>query len=350
MKKYIKYILIVIALVVVFSPAVYAQTTTPPTGSCTYKKDGQMVTEPTGWTQVACTQSNGTWMGPYVLLAPLPCATPGSNGCDSNGKLTTYDPSSGTNQIGTYLNVMIRIFIGLCAVLAVVMIVIGGIEYMTSELPGTKEHGKERIQGAIFGLVLALGAWTLLYQINPDILNTDLKSLTTQTVSVDLQNDIPQTPTIVNGKAMYGKYADGTNWQSVAGATAVLPAGVTVNKMQCTTVGQQNCTSTAGLDPNIINLMASDCAKVNGTTCPITITAGTEYWLHGGTSGNTSHQIGSSSMDIKATPAMNLYISGNNSVFPKDGSVYTEAGVCYYAESAGSTSSTTANHWHVYKC
>jgi cell wall-associated NlpC family hydrolase len=120
-------------------------------------------------------------------LAPLPCdpATAGPN-C-VNGKLTAFDPSSASgDKISGYLNVMIRIFIGLCAVLAVVMIVIGGIEYMTSELVSSKEAGKERIRGAIFGLLLALGAWTLLNQINPDILNTDLNSLKSVTVDVAL--------------------------------------------------------------------------------------------------------------------------------------------------------------------
>ena len=55
---------------------------------------------------------------------------------------------------------MIKIIIGLCAVLAVIMIVIGGLEYMTSELTESKAHGKESIKNAILGLLLALGALT----------------------------------------------------------------------------------------------------------------------------------------------------------------------------------------------
>jgi cell wall-associated NlpC family hydrolase len=101
---------------------------------------------------------------------------------------------------------MIKIFIGLCAVLAVVMIVIGGIEYMTSELVSSKEAGKERIRGAIFGLLLALGAWTLLNQINPDILNTNLSSL--QNVTVDV---------IVGGESST-PFGTGLNSQSLASA------------------------------------------------------------------------------------------------------------------------------------
>jgi hypothetical protein len=119
----------------------------------------------------------------YYLLAPLPCE--GGAGCDPATKtLTYYDPSQ-NNNLSPYLNLMIHLFIGICAVLAVIMIVLGGIEYMTSELPGNKEHGKERILGAIFGLILALGAWTLLNEINPDLLNADLKNLAAVNVDVE---------------------------------------------------------------------------------------------------------------------------------------------------------------------
>ena len=123
----------------------------------------------------------------YKLLTPLPCdnKTPG---CE-NGELKYFDPASNdkeNSKLGEYLNIMLRIFIGICAVLAVIMIVMGGIEYMTTELISSKEEGRKRITNAIFGLLLALGAYTLLNTINPDLLNTDLKSLKTATVVVDL--------------------------------------------------------------------------------------------------------------------------------------------------------------------
>jgi hypothetical protein len=122
----------------------------------------------------------------YHLLAPLPCDNK-DEGC-VNGTLQSFNPVD-TNNLSKYLNLMIKIFIGLCAVLAVIMIVMGGIEYMTSELISNKEAGKERITHAIFGLLLALGAWTILYQINPNLLNADLKNLVEQKVEVTLQDE-----------------------------------------------------------------------------------------------------------------------------------------------------------------
>ncbi|OGI60361.1 hypothetical protein A2641_01430 [Candidatus Nomurabacteria bacterium RIFCSPHIGHO2_01_FULL_37_25] len=112
----------------------------------------------------------------YTLLAPLPC-TGTSPGC-VDGKLVTFTPAQDNNDaLSAYLNTMIKIFIGLCAVFSVVMIVIGGMEYMTSELAHTKEAGKEKIWQALLGLLIALGAYALLNTINPDLLKTDLKSL-----------------------------------------------------------------------------------------------------------------------------------------------------------------------------
>lgn len=120
----------------------------------------------------------------YHLLQPLP-------------SLTTFNPDSvkDPHALGTYVNIIIKLFIGLCAVLAVVMIVIGGIEYATSELISGKEAGKERIRGALLGLLLALGAYTILYQINPNLLNTDV-AIDQATLSVT-QQDFEIAPPII---------------------------------------------------------------------------------------------------------------------------------------------------------
>ena len=136
MKKYLPYILILIVLIGAFSLI----------------------------TQEVSAQTN------YQYLAPL--ADP------------TFDPVP-DNALGKYLNTMIKIFIGLCAVLSVVMIIVGGLEYMTSELAHTKEAGKERIWQAILGLLIALGAYALLNTINPDLLETDLDSLKKVVVKID---------------------------------------------------------------------------------------------------------------------------------------------------------------------
>ena len=112
----------------------------------------------------------------YKLLAPLP------------GISENFNPEQ-ENPLGAYLNQMIKIFIGLCAVLSVVMIIVGGLEVMTSELAHTKQAGKERIWQAVFGLLIALGAYALLNTINPDLLKTDI-NIPVVTVKVNLEEQI----------------------------------------------------------------------------------------------------------------------------------------------------------------
>lgn len=164
------------------------------------------------FTKQTCTDNRGTWLPftagvggggttspgtgttnppsstTYTFLAPMPCKGTPADGC-VGGKLTTFDPA-GPNKLGIYLDIMLKIFIGICAVLAVIMIVVGGIEYMTSELLNTKEQGRHRINGAIFGLILALSAWTILNTINPALLSTKLDSLESVTVEVETNQEL----------------------------------------------------------------------------------------------------------------------------------------------------------------
>jgi hypothetical protein len=84
-----------------------------------------------------------------------------------------YD-TTGDCPFGRYFNIMFKLFLGLAAVFAMIMIIMGGIEYMTSELVSSKQKGKERILNAVFGLILAFGAYAILNTINPDLLNACL--------------------------------------------------------------------------------------------------------------------------------------------------------------------------------
>lgn len=103
----------------------------------------------------------------YVLLESLP------NPFDQSNPLKEINVT-GPNALGQYLNIIIRLAIGIAAVLAVVLIVMGGIQYMTTELVSGKEDGKRRITNAVLGLLVALGAYLILFTINPDLLKTEL--------------------------------------------------------------------------------------------------------------------------------------------------------------------------------
>jgi hypothetical protein len=78
-------------------------------------------------------------------------------------------------DLKTYLQQIIIVTIGVAGVLAVVMIVICGIKMMTSGAVSGKSEAKECIWNAIFGLLIAIAAWALLYTINPELLRSDVQ-------------------------------------------------------------------------------------------------------------------------------------------------------------------------------
>ena len=90
-------------------------------------------------------------------------------------------------QFGEYMSTLFTTFIAIAAALAVLMIVWGGIEYISSFSGSGKEQGKERITNAVFGLILAVSAFLILQTINPDLissgtLNLDIGKLPDQPV------------------------------------------------------------------------------------------------------------------------------------------------------------------------
>jgi hypothetical protein len=95
----------------------------------------------------------------YTLLEPI-----------SVGITTFY---GGT--LSTYLEMIFAFAISIAGILAVLMIVIGGIQYMTAYgNPGRLQNAKDRIFYAILGLLLAISAWLILYTINPDLIKGGL--------------------------------------------------------------------------------------------------------------------------------------------------------------------------------
>jgi len=58
--------------------------------------------------------------------------------------------------------------------LAVIMIIWGGIQYMSTDAISGKSEAKNTIQNAIWGLLLAISAWLILNTINPDLVKFNL--------------------------------------------------------------------------------------------------------------------------------------------------------------------------------
>ena len=93
----------------------------------------------------------------YTLLQPLP-----KEGTDLSENVTLEE----------YLTWAFRFVLALAGFLAVMMIVIGGVEYIISGASeAMRGEAKKRIENAIWGLVMALVSYLVLYTINPSLVN-----------------------------------------------------------------------------------------------------------------------------------------------------------------------------------
>lgn len=94
----------------------------------------------------------------YVPLAPIE---------------TTLN-SAGSTNLSTYLTGMFKVGVAAAGVLAFLMIVWGGFTYLSTDAITGKEEGKEYIQRALGGLLLAFVSYIILNTINPSLVTLDL--------------------------------------------------------------------------------------------------------------------------------------------------------------------------------
>lgn len=72
------------------------------------------------------------------------------------------------NFLGDYLSGIYKYLISISGMLAIVMILVGGLQYVFGAgARGEMKKGQERIKNAVTGLVLILGVYVILYLINP---------------------------------------------------------------------------------------------------------------------------------------------------------------------------------------
>ena len=76
--------------------------------------------------------------------------------------------------LASYLKALFNIGIAIAGILSVIMIMYGGVKYMTTEAFSGKSDAKEIITNALIGLLLAFASWIILNTINPNLLNIDI--------------------------------------------------------------------------------------------------------------------------------------------------------------------------------
>ena len=127
----------------------------------------------------------------YTFLQPLP---------DNGDVLTSVDG----DLLSTYLTWLYRFMLGAAAFLALIKIVIGGAYIIVGGASETAQSkGREMIEMALWGLLLAVTSWLILNSINPALVNG---SFSLPEISITVRNSNPNgnsgvntTASVVNG-------------------------------------------------------------------------------------------------------------------------------------------------------
>ena len=248
----------------------------------------------------------------------------------------------------TLLNNFFRLGIWVATILAVIMIAIGGVEYMASDAVTSKESAKKKIWGAVWGLLLALGIYLFLFTISPGLISLELKIGPVPGV----QGGGGTAPTTTQRTG--GMLPEATEFDEEIERIVRVKlrgANVEVNKSMCKKVGDRSCTTVGNLSLATIDKLV---ALGNRCRCgPIFITGGTEYWLHGNRStdisqNRTDHRPGGRAVDFSKNniPFNRFIMDINNSLPPQK----TSAGDLYYMSGVGSFLDEKIDgndpHWH----
>ena len=251
--------------------------------------------------------SNTTGNSEPVVLTPTdPSVTPSTPGEGETYKLLAPLPMFGSvfnasgKSFGDYLSIMFTFFVSFAGVLAVVMLIFGGIQYMSTDAVYGKSDGIAKMSQAIYGLLIVLASYVILNTVNPNLVKFNF-SIQGQEISIDevAIDDTPHTAT--GGKFCSSRYQSGSAWtppNDSAERASLQSVGVTVNKSNCTTVGSGNCTSVKGLSSTAIQKLGQlkTACTASNSSCQVVVTGATECWLH---SSSTAHLPGNAVVDLR---------------------------------------------------
>lgn len=84
----------------------------------------------------------------------------------------SLNPMTPVSDMPTFISDFFPMMVKIIAAIAVLSIAFWGIRYMYSNVPGMEKVSKDRIWGALLGLLLALSSYMILNIINPNIITS----------------------------------------------------------------------------------------------------------------------------------------------------------------------------------
>lgn len=220
---------------------------------------------------------------------------------------TLLEPINNVGSVGIsqtafsdYIQSSFNVLFGVFIVWSVFRLAYGGVLFMTSDIINKKIAGKEMIINSIKYISLALITYSIMFFVNPDILDNKITNIVKGAV-VTVGKGVGET---VRG-AIGGGGETGVTPKTDGGASAVSSAtelltkvladeasvradlaagGISINNLPCTSVGSRGCTTVGLIDDKVVTEiidLEADCKKYN-SKCEVTITGGTEWFSHGG--------------------------------------------------------------------
>jgi len=238
----------------------------------------------------------------YQLLTPLPDYV--------------KETSAGKTTAGPYIEGIFMLMIAVAGGLAVLMLIFGGIKYMSTDAFGGKNEAKNIIQNAIWGFILAISAWLILNTINPNLTIFKLEIPTQEIKTVPVIGVIGTGP----------KHLQLTQQQALdtlKGANIDIVDGINLAGVRQGTVDE-------------IILLKNAC-----NNCDVTVTSAT-----GGdhASGACSHANGYK-IDLRLNNDLANYINRNFISLPD-----RSDGAKMYQAPTGAIYALEGNHWDVTVC
>ncbi len=217
--------------------------------------------------------------------------------------------NSATGSLPSYLQAILNATMMIIVISAVFMISVGGFIYLTSA-GNTSQAGKAKgiITDAIFGLILALVSYLILYIINPDLLTLRINSLSPRSTPASSSQPGSSVPT--EGASSGETYTHD-------GAVAALSAkGIMVTSSgNCSNQNNKSCTSLEGIPKSTI---ANVIALKEKSGCTFNVTGGTE-------TGHVSHGPGKPIVDVSETSCLEDKFRNQKSVLT---SQYNISAIC----------------------
>ncbi|MBU6370740.1 MAG: hypothetical protein KGH93_00945 [Patescibacteria group bacterium] len=167
-----------------------------------------------------------------VICSPTTNTTASGQNCYTPLQPAAFAGITGnTTDLGSFLGSVFNWGIAVAVALALIMIIWGGIEKMTTDSWQKKDEGQKRIENALWGLGLALVSWLILYIINPTLVTFSGNTLLNSSVI-----PVPQTST---NSSLLNTAGQTTNASSPSGNAAGCSSCVPASQegLTCKTTG-----------------------------------------------------------------------------------------------------------------